>query len=1263
MANKTASRSGVLRRRPPWRAGREGTALPPEPPVYRSAWQAFVPEKMLGLRQELADPLARNGYALIANSAATGLLGVVYWLLMARLYPTAAVGVASAAYAAMNLLAGFTALNFNGVLTRFIPQAGRETGSLIGRAYLVSMVASIGLAQLFVLTIHSWGPSYSELSGPLIGLLFIACVVAWAIFTLQDSVLIGLRGTSWVFLENSLFGVVKIVLLALLVSAVPHHGGIYISWMLPVIVAVPLINMLIFRGLVPRHVAATRDAEPPTRRQIGRFLAGDYSGAMCQLAMVSLIPVVVAARTNAADTAYFYVAWVIAGIVDMIGINMGMSLTVEGAFESASLADNCRKALRRVALMLTPCAVLLAALAPWWLRVFGHAYATHGTEVLELLAVATLPRAVTEVYLGALRAQNRTSQVAVIQAVRAVLTLGLAVPLAGTAGTVGAAVAVLATQGVVAVGISGGLWRALAGKPAGVAARRGGGWRRVTAQASVRSGATTLEAPRPAGLPGWAPAAGIGALAAAGLGLFFASLRGIDLTGMNGLGLLSVLPAGALAGVTLIALAFIIGLVLPRTHLPTPLHRAVLGGTLAGLVVCLDGITVFIESEPRFPTAYQIAGYVDYISHTGHSAPGLAAYFSWPGFFALVSFVTGAADVHGLLTLLRVWPVVIDLLCLPPLFLLMRNLRVSWRARWLAGFLFTVGNWVGQDYFSPQAFGYLLYIVFLAVLVNWFVKPGAGRPAGLAVDAPQRPRWSWRSLRSLRSWRSWRVWRYWYAWRAWWTWRAWRSWYAWNAPDGWDSGESRWSWEFWRSWRTWQTWRSWGSWPGRLDRRLFGALGPGELPPRQASTGHRAFLLALLIALFTVTTVSHQLTPFFMIGACLALIVVRRCTLTGLPVLLTVILAGYVSFEAVGYWYGHLSNIFGGLANLGINLSSSVGGRLAGSTPTHLLTLHTREGLAAVIIGLAVLGALRRRRHGLSDRVLLALLAVPLLMFGVQSYGGEIALRIYLFMLPAACLLAACAFFPGPQPARVGRPIRAVLPVLAGLAACALVLPAAFFLARYGNEAFEQSPPGELSAMSWVYAHDAGGSRLLWLSETPQTVITPDMPWDYADLAKLEYIPTLAPRNPADVAGPVAALRRAGPGSYLITTQTGVAALQQGASYPPGWGQRFEAAMSAAPGVRVAYTTSSAVVYTLDWPPGARHRPLGLSVAGPTLPVSGWDVAAVILLWAVLALLAVREFIRLHTPGSRLIRRCTLASLPLLTLLTAAVLLRFVLLH
>ena len=438
-------------------------ASPANQTGYRTGWHAIAPARMDELRRELADPLVRNGYALIASTGATGVLGLAFWLLTARYYPVSTVGRASAAYAMMNLLAGVTALNFNGALTRFIPQAGEQTRLLVIRAYAVSAVSSVLLAAGFVLTIRWWGASYSELSGTVAGLAFVVCVAAWAIFTLQDSVMVGLRAALWVFAENSTFGLVKLILLVLFVTAFPVRAGLYIAWMLPAVLAVPLVNALIFGRLVPRHIAATPGARLPGIRQVGRFLAGDYCGGMFAMISVSLIPVVVAVRIDAANTAYFYVAWLIACIVDMIGINMGMSLTVEGAFNPATLAANCRKALRRMATILVPCAVLLALFAPWWLRLFGPAYGAHGARVLELLAVATLPKAVTEVYLGALRVQNRASLVALIQAARAAVMLLLTVTLTGTIGIVGAGVAAVTSQAAISVGVSFGLWRILAG--------------------------------------------------------------------------------------------------------------------------------------------------------------------------------------------------------------------------------------------------------------------------------------------------------------------------------------------------------------------------------------------------------------------------------------------------------------------------------------------------------------------------------------------------------------------------------------------------------------------------------------------------------------------------------------------------------------------------------------------------------------------------------------------------------------------------------
>jgi O-antigen/teichoic acid export membrane protein len=434
---------------------------PASPPAAGSPLAGEIAARSRQLRRHLADPLFRNGYALMVNTATTGLLGLVYWLLAARHYSAQDVGRASAAYAAMNLLAGITALSLTGALARFIPQSGGTTRRLIIRSYAVSAGSSLVLTVPFLLTIGHWGSSYAELGGVVAGFAFTTAVVAWAIFTIQDGVLVGLRSAPWVAIENGVFGVAKIALLVAFAVALPHLG-IYISWIFPVLIALPLVNLLIFRRLVPRHERLVGHRQPPTGRQVGRFVAGDFTGALCLLATANLVPVVVAALVAPGLNAYFFMAWTIGTTLDLLAINMALSLTVEGTLDAARLAANTRTALRKTMLILTPVVGLTVLLASWALSLFGAGYAAHGTLVLQLIAVATLPKALTEIYLGALRAQSRASRIALIQAVRGVMVLSSALALVHLMGPTGAGIAVLASQVVTMLLILPGLRRVLA---------------------------------------------------------------------------------------------------------------------------------------------------------------------------------------------------------------------------------------------------------------------------------------------------------------------------------------------------------------------------------------------------------------------------------------------------------------------------------------------------------------------------------------------------------------------------------------------------------------------------------------------------------------------------------------------------------------------------------------------------------------------------------------------------------------------------------
>ncbi|MER6580782.1 hypothetical protein [Nonomuraea sp. NPDC001023] len=377
-------------------------------------------EKLL---RDLSNPLFRQGYALMANTVVTGTLGMGYWLLAAHFYTPEEFGRGQAVITAMRLFASLTALGFVGALARFLPVAGRRTPELILRGYGLA-AATGGVAALgFLLTLPLWGKTYSVLAGFGPGLFFLASVLVWAVFTLQDVVLTGLRKATWVPVNNLVFGLVKMGLLVALAGALPD-GGIFVSWMIPTALALIPVNWLIFGFVVPRHVKSLGTAhEPPGLRQIGRFLAGDFPGTLSILAIVYLVPVVVATKVGEATFGRFSMAHTLASMIELLAMNMAVSLTVEGSFDRSKLALNCRRALRRGFMIVTPIIAVAIIGAPLILTVFGAEFADEGSTLLRLMALAVLPRVLIEVYLSALRAQSHARTLALVQIGLAVLVL------------------------------------------------------------------------------------------------------------------------------------------------------------------------------------------------------------------------------------------------------------------------------------------------------------------------------------------------------------------------------------------------------------------------------------------------------------------------------------------------------------------------------------------------------------------------------------------------------------------------------------------------------------------------------------------------------------------------------------------------------------------------------------------------------------------------------------------------------------------------
>jgi hypothetical protein len=253
---------------------------------------------------------------------------------------------------------------------------------------------------------------------------------------------------------------------------------------------------------------------------------------------------------------------------------------------------------------------------------------------------------------------------------------------------------------------------------------------------------TAVETKRHAGfdVPAMRAGAVVLGLAAAGW-LWVRSLDGIDPRQMTELGLLSVLPLPFYAALAVLVVSFATAVA----------QRRVAGSVLflhvALLVLILHATPVLLYQTIRYAWAWKHVGIVDFIQRYQAIDPYIAvspAYHNWPGFFALSALLVDLAGLKDVVPIALWAPVFFNLIDVGPLVLILRALTTSERSVWLGVWLYYLTNWVGQDYFAPQALALFLYFTALAICLGWF------KPAAPLAAAGHRLRSAWAAGRLAR---------------------------------------------------------------------------------------------------------------------------------------------------------------------------------------------------------------------------------------------------------------------------------------------------------------------------------------------------------------------------------------------------------------------------------------------------------------------------------------------------------------------------------
>lgn len=423
----------------------------PEPDAPTVVFDALTVPLPLGrgAKDGWRAPQHRDGMALVLSSAASSGIGMLFWVLAARLFDPTTVGLSSTALSAMTLLGSAAHLNLGNAILRFVPVADRR-GAIVAGCFAIGVGVGAVLGLGFAVGAGVWAPELVAAVGyPILIVFFVISTPLYTVFVLQDAALTAIKRADLVLWENLVFSVLKVGLLGV-AAWLALDGGIAVGWVVATLVVVVVVTSWLTRAV--RAAPPPPTVHPVTVRDLREFVGADYAGNIFWQAAVFGLPLVVINLAGPDGAAVYGVVWQIAFAFYLVAIGMGKSMVAHNAAADRAAADRARRGMERKALtLIVPGALVTAAASYPILWVFGHTYAQTGTLLLVLLVLSAIPNVVTNSTVWEARVSRHRAVLVGLPAGLCALVIVGTVVLVPMMGITGAGWAWLGAQCLVAV--------------------------------------------------------------------------------------------------------------------------------------------------------------------------------------------------------------------------------------------------------------------------------------------------------------------------------------------------------------------------------------------------------------------------------------------------------------------------------------------------------------------------------------------------------------------------------------------------------------------------------------------------------------------------------------------------------------------------------------------------------------------------------------------------------------------------------------------
>jgi O-antigen/teichoic acid export membrane protein len=420
-------------------------------------WRAMARELVSQWRSRAALPMHVNSVAIMLSVVAAGAFGQVTWLLAARLSTPHDVGIASAYMSGALLCAQISLLGLGSAVIVLLPRHRADAAALVRT--LLTAVAAVGLvagAAYVLISITSLRELGSFVSDPRAALLVLAQAAVLPTAVMVDQAAVALRRADGVLVRSVASGFVRVglvVVLWLIASSSPLSAlSITFAWFGATLLACVMGNTQL------RHILPDFRFFPSLHGDfVRKGLRIGVPNHFVSLAMIGpglVLSILVTELLSPTANAYWYIAWMLAGIVFVVPSSNGLALFAEVTNHPERQRHATLLSVRGSLLFGVPLAVCMGVAGGWALPILGEGYAA-GVTPFRIMVVGILPATFLETYVANCRAMHNLREPAITCAIGGVATI-VAAALGGLSfGLNGVALAWLSIQSVV------GLWAAL----------------------------------------------------------------------------------------------------------------------------------------------------------------------------------------------------------------------------------------------------------------------------------------------------------------------------------------------------------------------------------------------------------------------------------------------------------------------------------------------------------------------------------------------------------------------------------------------------------------------------------------------------------------------------------------------------------------------------------------------------------------------------------------------------------------------------------